>query len=87
MSIKYENVVRQHFQWKYSQKSLLGIFLDVTLFLNMILEPLFINTYFEENLQTAASDTGNQVSLSYVFKKTSCNGERQYLQQTQNLTL
>ena len=84
MSIKYENVVRQHFQWKYSQKSLLGIFLDVTLFLNM---PLFINTYFEENLQTAASDTGNQVSLNYVFKKTSCNGERQYLQQTQNLTL
>ena len=26
----------QHFRWKYPQKSLLGIFLDVTLFLNMI---------------------------------------------------
>ena len=87
MPIKYENVVRQHFQWKYSQKSILGIFLDVTLFLNMNLEPLFINTYFEENLRTTASDTDNQVSLNYVFKKTSCNGVRQYLQQTQNLTL
>ena len=34
----YDKILKssQYFQWKYPQKSLLGIFLDVTLFLNMI---------------------------------------------------